>query len=59
MMYCLETVALTKRQKAKLEVAKLKMLRFSLSVTRIAKIRNEFIRQTAQVEPFGDKVREI
>lgn len=34
MMHGLETVALTKRQEAKLEVTDLKMLRFSLGVTR-------------------------
>ena len=42
MLYGLETVALTKRQEAEMEVAELKMLRFSLGVTRIYKIRNEY-----------------
>ena len=41
-MYGLETVALTNRQEAEMEVAELKMLRFSLGVTRMDKIRNEF-----------------
>ena len=58
MMYGLETVPLTKRQEAELEVAELKMLRFSLGVTRLDKIRNEHIRGTAQVRRMGDKVRE-
>ncbi|KAI5628469.1 receptor tyrosine-protein kinase erbB-3 precursor [Silurus asotus] len=58
MLYGLETVALSKRQVAKLEVAELKMLRFSLGVTTMNKIRNEFIRGTAHVRCFGDKVRE-
>ena len=49
MLYVLETVALTKRQEAEMEVAELKMLRFSLGVTRMDKIRNEYIRGTAQV----------
>ena len=44
MLYGLETVALTKRQEAEMEVAELKMLRFSLGVTRMDKIRNEYIR---------------
>ena len=48
MLYGLETVALTKRQEAETEVAELKMLRFSLAVTRIDKVRNEYIRETAQ-----------
>ena len=40
MLYGLDTVALTKRQEAEMEVAELKMLRFSLGVTRMDKIRN-------------------
>ena len=59
LLYGLETVALTKRQEAELEVAELKMLRFSLGVTRMDRIRNENIRGTAQVGKLGDKVREI
>ncbi|KAL7847314.1 hypothetical protein SRHO_G00222940 [Serrasalmus rhombeus] len=54
----LETVALSKRQEAELEVAEMKMLRFSLGVTRLDKIRNEQIRGTVKVEQFGDKARE-
>ncbi|KAF7654083.1 hypothetical protein LDENG_00074760, partial [Lucifuga dentata] len=34
------------------------MLRFSLGVTRMDRIRNEYIRGTAHVRCFGDKVRE-
>ena len=41
-----------------MEVAELKMLRFSLGVTRMDKIRNEYIRGTAQVGKFGEKTRE-
>ena len=58
MLYGLETVPLTKKQEAELAVAQLKMLRFSLRVTRTDKIKNEFIRGTAQVRQIGDKVRE-
>ncbi|KAF7706915.1 hypothetical protein C0J45_4443, partial [Silurus meridionalis] len=58
MLYGLETVALIKRQEAELEVAELKMLRFSLGLMRMDKIRNEFIRGTAHVGCFGDKMRE-
>ncbi|KAI5615975.1 hypothetical protein C0J50_8706, partial [Silurus asotus] len=58
MLYGLETVSLSKRQEVELEVAELKMLRFSLGVTSMDKIRNEFIRGTAHVRCFGDKVRE-
>ena len=38
MLYGLETVALAKRQEAEMDVAELKMLRFSLGVTRMDKI---------------------
>ena len=58
MLYGLETGALTKRQEAEMEVAELKMLRFSLGVTRMDKIRNEYIRGVAQVGWFGEKTRE-
>ena len=58
MLYGLETVGLTRRQEDELEVAELKMLRSSLGVTRLDKIRNEHIRGTAHVARFGEKVRE-
>ena len=51
MVYGLATVALA-------EMAELKMLRFSLGVTRMDKIRNEYIRGTTQVGRFGEKTRE-
>ena len=57
MLYRSETVALTKRQEAEMEVAELKMLRFSLGVTRMDKIRNEYNRGTAQVGRFGEKTQ--
>ena len=58
LMYGSETVALTKGQEKELEMAELKMLRFSLGVTKLDKIRNEFIRGTAHVRRLGDKMRE-
>ncbi|KAK3559218.1 hypothetical protein QTP86_005471 [Hemibagrus guttatus] len=58
MLYGLETVSLRKRQESELEVAELKMLRFSLGVTRLDRIRNEYIRGTAHVGRLGDKFRE-
>ncbi|KAI5090185.1 hypothetical protein C0J45_20320 [Silurus meridionalis] len=54
-----KTVALSKRQEVELEVAELKMLWFSLGVTTINRIRNEFLRGTAHVGHSGDKVREV
>ena len=47
-----------KRQEAELKVAELKMLRFSLGVTRMDNIRNEYPRWTAQVGKFGEKTRD-
>ena len=58
MLHGLETVVLTKIQEAAVEVAKLKMLRFSLGVTRMDKTRNEYIRGTDQAGRFGEKTRE-
>ena len=58
MLYRLERVALTTTQEAEMDVAELKMLRFSLRVTRMDTIRNEYIRRTAQVGRFGEKTRE-
>ena len=51
-------VALTKIQEAEMEVAGLKMLRFSLGVTRMDNISTECIRGTAQVGRFGEKTLE-
>ncbi|KAK3549638.1 hypothetical protein QTP86_005382 [Hemibagrus guttatus] len=59
MLYGLETVSLRKRQESELEVAELKMLRFSLGVTRLDRIRNEYIRGTAHAGCLGDKVMEV
>ena len=50
--------ALTKIQEAEMQVAELKMLRFSLGVTRMHTIRNEYIRGIAQVGRFGEETRE-
>ncbi|KAK3565044.1 hypothetical protein QTP86_032471, partial [Hemibagrus guttatus] len=58
MLYGLETVSPRKRQESELEESELKMLRFSLGVTRLDRIRNEYIRGTAHVGRLGDKVRE-
>ena len=40
---------------AEMKVAESSMLRLSSGVTRIDKIRNEYIRGTAQVGRFGEK----
>ena len=58
LLFGLETVATSKKQEAELEVAELRMLRWSLGVTRLDKIRNEYIRGTAHVRRLGEKQRE-
>ena len=58
MLFGLEVVPLTKRQEKELEVAELKMLRFSLGVSRVDRIKNDHIRGTAKVGKFGDRARE-
>ena len=57
MMYGFETVAVTKKQVQKMEVAEMKMLRFAMGVTRKDKIRNEYIRGTVKVERLGMQMR--
>ncbi|KAK3543292.1 hypothetical protein QTP70_014047, partial [Hemibagrus guttatus] len=47
-----------RKDKVRKASAELKMLRFSLGVTRLDRIRNEYIRGTAHVGRLGDKVRE-
>ena len=52
MVYGLEMVAVTKKQVEEMELAKIKMLRFGMGVTRKDKIRNKYIRGTVKVERF-------
>ena len=58
MVYGLERVAVTKKQVEEMEVAEMKMLRFTMGVTRKDKIRNENIRSTVKVERLRMKMRE-
>ena len=58
MVYGLETVTVTKKQVEEMEVAEMKMLRFTMGVTRKDKIRNEHIRSTVKVEQLRMKMRE-
>ena len=52
MLYGLEAVELRARQQAEFEVTEIKVLRFSLGVMRMDRIRNEDIRGTAHVQCF-------
>ena len=56
MLYGLETVSLRQRQESELEVAELKMLRFSLGGTRLDRIRNKYIRGIAMLDVWGTKL---
>ena len=56
MLYGMETVAVRKRQVGKTKVAELKMVRWALGVTRKDKIRNEYVRGTANIAKLGDKL---
>ena len=58
MVYGLETVGVTKKKVEEMKVAKIKMLRFAMGVTRKDKIRNEHIRSTVKIERLGMKMRE-
>ena len=58
MVYGLETVAITKKQVEEMEVAKMKMLKVAMGVTRKDKIRNEYNRSTVKLERLGMKMRE-
>lgn len=52
------TVAVTRKQEAKIEVAELRMLRFVLGETRKNKIQNKHIRGLVQVGQLKAKMRE-
>ena len=58
MMYGLETLAIGRRQETELEVAELMMLRFSLGVTRMERIKNEVTGGKTQTGRLGEKARE-
>ena len=49
MLYGLESVAQTKIEEAVLEVAEMKMVRFSVGINRLDKIENKYIRISAHV----------
>ena len=57
MSYGKETVAVTERQVKKMEVAEMKMLRWTLGVTRRDEVRNRRIRGTAKTANLGDRMR--
>ena len=58
MLYGIETLPLTKTQEQKLETTEMKMLRFSLGITRKDRVRNKVIRSRLKVGSLREKVRE-
>ena len=49
MIYCSETATLPKKQESELEVAELRMFRFSMSVTGMVKIKKMYMHSSAHV----------
>lgn len=58
MMYGAETWAINKAQERKMEVAEMRMLRWMSGVTRLDKIKNEYIRGSVKVGPLSRKIQE-
>ena len=58
MAYGLETLPLTKRQVSDMEVAEMKMLRWSMGWTREDRVRNTRIRILTNVEKMSVKIKE-
>ncbi|XP_047480558.1 uncharacterized protein LOC125033219 [Penaeus chinensis] len=58
MLYGMEAVAVTKGQERKMEVAEMRMLRFSLGKTRLDRVRNSTIREAIGVGELEKKLRE-
>ena len=56
--YGLETAPVKKKEERKMDVAEMKMLRWSLGVTRRDRIRNEYIRGTVKVVEVSKKIQE-
>ena len=58
MLYGMETVVVTKRQERKIDVAEMRMLRFTPGKTMMDKIRIGTIRETIGVDEIANKLRE-
>ena len=58
LMYGLETAPIKKAEERKLDVAEMKMLRWMSGVTRMDRIRNEYIRGSLKVTEVSKKVQE-
>ena len=58
MMYGFETAAITKRQGEKLKANEKKMLRFTLGITRLDRVKNEEVRKNLNTGEVSTKLRE-
>ena len=58
MLYSMEAAAVTKAQEKKMEVAEMRMLRFSVGKTRMDRVRNDVIRPNLKVSELSGKLRE-
>ena len=56
--YGLEAAPMKKKEERKMDVAEMKMLRWSMGVTRRDRIRNEYIRGTVKVVEVSKKIQE-
>ena len=57
MMYAGETWALRKTQEHQIDVAEMKMLRWSMGISRKERIRNEHVRKQMGVRPISEKIQ--
>ena len=58
MLYGIETVPTTKAQEGGMEVAETKMLRFSIGLAGVNRVRNEEVRRLLGARGLGEKARE-
>ena len=58
MLYGTEALAVSQKQEKKLEVAEMKMLRYSLGITKLDRVRNEEVRKKLCVGEISGKMRE-
>ena len=58
MLYDIETVPVMKYQERKFQAAEMRILRFTLGLTRKDKVRNERVREVLETRRFGEKTWE-